>query len=114
MPTDVFELVIDRTLAELPADMRALLENVDILVDDENPEEPDIYGLYEGTPLTERMTGSMDFQLPDRVWIYRVPLSEDFGHDPELLATEIRVTVLHELGHFFGIDEDRLEELGWA
>jgi len=114
MTTNVFEQVIERTLDELPQRFRELLVNVEILVDEVNPEEPDIYGLYEGIPLTERMTGSMDLQLPDRVWIYRGPLSEDFGHDAELLATEIRVTVLHELAHYFGIDDDRLDELGWA
>lgn len=114
MPADVFDQVIDRTLAELPARFAALLENVEVIVEEADPDEPDIYGLYEGIPLTERYEGATDLQPPDRVWVFRRPLTEDFGHDQELLAKEIRVTLLHELAHFFGIDEQRLDELGWA
>ena len=56
----------------------------------------------------------MPASLPDKISIYRTPLHEDFGHDPELLEEEIRITVLHELAHHFGVDEDRLDELGWG
>ena len=88
------------------------MSNVEIVVEDENPEDPDLLGLYTGIPLTER--GS-DYAavLPDRIEIYRLPLEEEFGDDPSVLEEEIRVTVLHELAHHFGIDDDRLEELGW-
>lgn len=114
MSRDIFDRTIERTLAELPAQFRDLLDNVQVIVDRQNDEEPDLYGLYEGVPLTERMAGSEDFREPDRVFVYRRPLFEDFGDDPLELAREIRVTLLHELAHYFGIDDDRLAELGWA
>lgn len=72
-------------------------------MEDENSEEPDLYGLFE-----------VDEYLPARIAIYRRPLEQDFGDDPVQLEEEIRVTVLHELAHYFGIDEDRLDELGYA
>ncbi|MCW2962274.1 MAG: metallopeptidase family protein [Thermoleophilia bacterium] len=114
MSADVFERTVSRTLDELPAQFRDLLENVEILIEGEHWDEPDLYGLYEGIPLTERSSGSTDFQQPDRVYVFRRPLTEDFGHDAATLTHEIRVTLLHELAHFFGIGEDRLSELGWA
>jgi len=117
MATDLFATTIERTLAELPADLHAHLENVEVLIESEHWDEPDLYGLYEGIPLTERMTGSTDFQQPDRIYIFRRPLTEDFGGASAPageLAREIRVTLLHEVAHFFGIDEARLAELGWA
>jgi predicted Zn-dependent protease with MMP-like domain len=89
------------------------MSNVEIVVEDENPEDPDLFGLYLGIPLTERDSGYAGV-LPDKIAIYRLPLEEEFGHDVEELEEEIRITVLHELGHHFGIDEERLDELGWA
>jgi predicted Zn-dependent protease with MMP-like domain len=107
-----FEEHVRRAIDSLPDDLREAMSNVAILVEDENPEEPDLYGLYTGVALTERTS---DYSgLPDTISIYRIPLVEDFGHDPALLEEEIRVTVLHEIGHHFGIGEDRLDELGWA
>ena len=114
MSRDIFDRTIERTLAELPSEFRDLLENVQVVVDREHEREPDLYGLYEGIPLTERMTGSTDMREPDRVSIFRRPLVEDFGDDPRELAHQIRVTLLHELAHYFGIGEDRLTELGWG
>jgi predicted Zn-dependent protease with MMP-like domain len=114
VPEDLFDRVIARTLAELPSEFRDLLENVEILIEPEHAEEPDIYVLYEGIPLTERREGTMDMRQPDRVYVFELPLTDDFGHDPALLAAEIRVTLLHELAHHFGIGDDRLGELGWA
>ena len=81
-----------------------------VVVEDENREDPDLFGLYEGVPLPER--GDMAGSLPDRIAIYRLPLQEEFP-DPAELEEEIRITVLHELGHYFGLDEDRLAELGY-
>jgi predicted Zn-dependent protease with MMP-like domain len=88
------------------------MSNVEIVVEEENPEDPDIFGLYVGIPLTDRH----DYAgvLPDKIEIYRIPLEAEFGHDPELLEEEIRITVVHEVAHHFGIDEERLAELGWA
>jgi predicted Zn-dependent protease with MMP-like domain len=108
-----FEAVVRRALASLPAELAQAMSNVEVVVVDENPEDPDLFGLYTGIPLTERDSAYAGV-LPDKIEIYRIPLVEEFGHDPALLEEEIRITVLHELGHHFGIDEDRLDELGWS
>jgi predicted Zn-dependent protease with MMP-like domain len=106
-----FEDEVRAALDSLPPKLAGALENIAVVVEDENPEEPDLFGLYEGIPLTER--GSGDFgQLPDRIAIYRRPLEEEF-EDPAELREEIRITVLHELAHYFGFDEDRIAELGY-
>jgi predicted Zn-dependent protease with MMP-like domain len=87
----------------LPPELARGLENVAVVVEEQNPEEPELYGLFDEPPY-----------LPARIAIYKRPLVEAFGHDPERLEEEIRITVLHELAHYFGIDEDRLDELGYA
>jgi predicted Zn-dependent protease with MMP-like domain len=108
----IFEDHVRAALESLPAELRDALSNVEIVVEDENREDPDVFGLYLGIPLPERH----DYAgvLPDKIAIYRLPLEDEFGHDPELLVEEIRITVVHELAHHFGIDEDRLAELGWS
>ena len=98
-----FEEQVRRALDELPPDLARGLENVAVVVEDENPDEPELLGLFEQAPY-----------LPAKITIYRHPLEADFGHDPERLRHEIRVTVLHELAHYFGIDEERLAELGYG
>ena len=98
-------------LDSLPPDLARGLVNVAVVVEDEHAEDPDLFGLYEGIPLTERGSGGYA-ELPDRITIYRVPLEESFP-DPRELEDEIRITVLHELAHYFGIDEDRIAELGY-
>ena len=105
-----FEDHVRAALDELPPHIASALENVAVVVEDENPEDPDLLGLYHGVPLPER--GDMAGSLPDTISIYRIPLEESFP-DPAELREEIRITVLHELGHHFGLDEDRLEELGY-
>ena len=105
-----FEERVRRALDSLPDELAEALANVAVVVGDENPEDPDIFGLYEGTPLPER--GDPAGTLPDRIAIYRRPLTEEF-RDPVELEREIRITVLHELAHAFGIDEERLAELGY-
>ena len=100
-------------LEGLPPELRAAMENVEIVVEDENAEDPDLLGLYLGIPLTERDSGYAG-ALPDKIAIYRIPLEEEFGHDPALLEEEIGITVVHEVAHHFGIDDDRLAELGWS
>jgi predicted Zn-dependent protease with MMP-like domain len=80
------------------------------VVEEEYADDPDLYGLFEGVPLTEGGPGAGD--LPNRIAIYRVPLEADFPDESEL-RDEIRITVLHELGHYFGLDENRLAELGY-
>ena len=105
-----FERHVENALDALPPELARRIENVAVVVRDEHPNDPDLFGLYEGTPLPER--GGRSTLLPDRITIYRRPLEEAFP-DPEELEHEIRVTVLHELAHYFGIDEDRLAELGY-
>jgi len=105
-----FDDHVRAALDSLPPHLAAALDNVAIVIEDEHPDDPDLYGLYEGIPLPER--GDMAGTLPDRITIFRLPLEEEFD-DPQELEREIRVTVLHELGHYFGLDEDRLAELGY-
>lgn len=100
-------------LESLPSELRAAMSNVEIVVEDENPEDPDLYGLYLGIPLTDRGEGYAG-ALPDKIAVYRIPLEEAFGDDPAVLEEEIRITVLHEIAHHFGIDDERLHELGYA
>jgi predicted Zn-dependent protease with MMP-like domain len=97
-----FEEHVRRALDALPPELAAKLENVAVVIEDENREEPDLLGLFEG---------GGDY-MPDKVTIYRIPLEQDFP-DPDELEAEIRVTVLHELGHYFGLDEERLTDLGY-
>ena len=116
---DFYELV-EQALEGLPQELAALLDNVAIVVDDwpeySTPlvqDDPDdtLYGLYEGVPLTKRGAGYYG-TLPDRITIFRGPLERDFAR--EELEEQIRITVVHEIAHHFGFDEDRLEELGWG
>ena len=105
-----FDDVVRSALDTLPPHLAAALRNVAVVVEDENPDDPDLYGLFDGVPLTEGGPGPGE--LPSRIAIYRRPLEDDFPDAADLRA-EIRVTVLHELGHYFGLDEDRLSELGY-
>jgi predicted Zn-dependent protease with MMP-like domain len=105
-----FEDHVRAALDELPPNLASALQNVAVVIEDENPEDPDLLGLYHGVPLTER--GDMAGMPPDTISIYRLPLEESFP-DPAELRDEIRITVLHELAHYFGIDEDRIAELGY-
>lgn len=106
-----FEDMVGQALDGLPDELGLLLDNVVVLVEDEHPDE-ELYGLYEGIPLTERDDYG-DLTLPDRILLYRLPLCRDSA-DLDELRHEISVTVVHEVAHHFGIDDDRLHELGWA
>lgn len=106
-----FDDVVRSALDELPPAFSRALANVALVVEEENPDDPDIYGLFEGIPLIDG--GPQPGELPNRIAVYRRPLTEDFT-DPDELREEIRITVLHELGHAIGLDEDRLEELGYG
>lgn len=115
-----FISLVHRALRDVPPPFRDHLKQVDIVVKrrpsrsdlieaDLAPDES-MYGFYRGIPLTERDSG-YSMVAPDVIDVYQEPLEEDFPDEAELIA-EIRTTVLHELAHFFGIDDDRLEELG--
>jgi predicted Zn-dependent protease with MMP-like domain len=116
---DFYELV-ERALEDLPPELADLLDNIAIIVEDwpdpethfvaENPHD-NLYGLYEGVPLTERGMGYSGI-MPDRITIFRGPLERDFPwHE---LDEQVQITVVHEIAHHFGFDEERLEELGWG
>ena len=98
-----FDEHVRRALDSLPPHIAAALENVAVVVEDEHPGERELFGLFE----------QQEF-LPARIAIYRRPLEQEFGDDPTRLEKEIRVTVLHELAHYFGIEEERLDELGYG
>ena len=104
-----FDDHVRAALDELPPHLAGALRNVAVVVEDENPDDPDLFGLYHGVPLTER--GDMSGVLPDKISIYRLPLEESFP-DPAELREEIRITVLHELAHYFGLDEGQIADLG--
>lgn len=105
-----FDDHVRAALDELPPHLASALKNLAVVVEDENPEDPDLFGLYHGVPLPER--GDMAGLLPDKISIYRMPLEESFT-DPDELQEEIRITVLHELAHYFGLDEDAISALGY-
>ena len=96
-----FEEHVQRALDSLPPDLARGLRNVAVVVEDEHPDDPDLFGLFEEAEY-----------MPAKITIYRLPLEESFPESQEL-EHEIRITVLHELAHYFGIDEERLEELGY-
>ena len=108
-----FEQAVGDALDEVPAELMALLDNVVFLIEDEPPpQDPDLLGVYDGTPLTERGDGWAG-SLPDRITIFRGPLSRMCADRDELLD-EIAVTVVHEIAHHFGIDDATLHTLGWG
>ena len=114
-----FDRLVERALAGIPAPFREALAEVAIVIDDlptrdqlaDNDLDADdtLYGLYEGVPRTEY--GADWVAAPNRITLFRLPLEEDFP-DPDDLADEVRITVIHELAHHLGIDDDRLEQLG--
>jgi len=109
VPRYKFDQMVSDALDALPAELLPVLDNVVVQVHDRNPDEPDLLGLYEGTPHTERWGD----EAPDQISIYRHTLCESCD-DLDQLADEIHVTVIHEVAHAAGIDDERLHELGWA
>ena len=107
-----FYALVEEALATLPEELLDDLENVAIVVEDEPEDGSEILGVYEGTALTER-DSSWFGMLPDRVVLFRGPLSR-MCEDEDDLFEEIAITLVHEIGHYHGIDEKRLHELGWG
>lgn len=114
-----FERLVARALDDLPPEIVAMLDNVEVVVEDEpTPEQlgrhgggdATLFGLYEGVPLTERGS-AYSLVLPDKVTIFRGPLERAY-RSPAAVAREVQITVAHELGHHLGFDEIRLDELG--
>ncbi|WP_246571536.1 metallopeptidase family protein [Kineosporia corallincola] len=114
MSREAFEELVAQALDEIPPELTRRLRNVVVLVeDDAPPEEPDLLGLYDGTPLTERDEWWAAGSLPDRILIFRNPTLA-VCEDAEQVAQEVRITVRHEVAHHFGIDDARLHQLGWS
>lgn len=115
-----FRRLVAEALDSLPEEFRPYLDNVEVFIEEELdgelldrlgiPPDETLYGLYMGTPLTERGHGPAP--VPDRILLFRGPLMDDF-EDPDELRREVTTTVLHEIAHHFGIDEERLRELGY-
>lgn len=114
MSREDFEDAVRDALDEIPQDLAAQMDNVVVLVEDDPPEgDPDLLGVYEGVPLTERDDFWAMGALPDRITIFRRPTLAMCQSRAEVVQ-EVVVTVVHEIGHHFGIDDERLHELGWA
>ncbi len=120
MTSREFEKLVEEGIALIPEELRRHIANVQIVIEAEPsaevledmrvPQDETLFGLYEGTPLTERTTEYA--ALPDRIVIFRQPLLDEFDN-PDELRMEIARTVIHEVAHHFGIHDDRLAELGW-
>jgi predicted Zn-dependent protease with MMP-like domain len=113
IPGPEFEELVAEALDSIPPELTALMRNVAVFVEDDPPaDDPDLLGLYDGIPLTERgewYTGV----LPDRITIYRNPTLAICRTRDDVIA-EVEITVVHEIAHHFGIDDDRLHELGYG
>ena len=103
----------ERAFDELPQDLTGLLENVVLLIEDDAPDDdPTLLGLYDGIPVTER-TSAYGGVLPDRITVYRNPTLAICDTEEDVVE-EVAITVVHEIAHHFGIDDERLHELGWG
>jgi predicted Zn-dependent protease with MMP-like domain len=120
MDRQKFEALVAQAIRQLPEEFQSKLENVAIIVEDrpsrdllaqmEVPADETLFGLYEGIPLTER--GFQNPLYPDRILIFQQPIEDECETDREIVE-EIEVTIVHEIAHFFGLDDDYLEELGY-
>ncbi|MFI6153897.1 metallopeptidase family protein [Kitasatospora sp. NPDC051170] len=114
MTREEFETLVSDALDQIPPQLAAMMDNVAVFVEDEpeDPGDPELLGLYEGTPLTERGEWYAGV-LPDRILIYRGPTLR-FCETREQVVEEVRTTVIHEVAHHFGFDDHELDELGWS
>ena len=107
-----FEELVSAALDEIPPEFTAAMTNVVVLVEDRDPGEPSLLGLYHGIALTER-TSEYGGVLPDRIFIYREAIL-DICDTEDDVVDEVAITVVHEIAHHFGIDDERLHDLGWG
>ena len=112
VPVERFEELVADALGEIPEDLWRMVDNVAVVVR-EGIEGSSLLGLYDGIPLTERDAGYTGMVMPDRISIFRLPILAMCADEAEVVE-QIRVTVIHEVAHHFGIDDVRLHELGWA
>jgi predicted Zn-dependent protease with MMP-like domain len=108
-----FDELVSDALDLIPQELAAAMDNVVVLVEGRDPDEPEILGLYRGVALTERDHWYSAGSLPDTITIYREPLLEVCDSEDQVID-EVAITVIHEIAHHFGIDDDRLHELGWG
>ena len=107
-----FEELVSEALDEIPQELASLMDNVAIFVEEQSADEPDLLGLYEGIPLTERF-GNYVMIAPDRITIYRLPTLR-ISADRDEVREQVEITVVHEIAHHFGIDDDTLHSLGYS
>lgn len=113
MSEEQFDALVDKALATVPDELLAHVEHCLMFIEEQPPDDRwDLFGLYEGIPLPERESGTI-FTQPDRIRIFRRPIL-NACQTPAEVEHEIAVTVVHEIGHYFGISEERLHELGWG
>jgi len=112
IPAEEFEDLVAEALDEIPDELARLVDNVVFVVEDDSAERGELLGLYEGIPLTERGTYYAGV-MPDRITIYRLPILA-ICDSVEDVIDEVHVTVVHEIAHHFGIDDDRLHDLGYG
>lgn len=115
IPAHRFERLVGEALDSIPDGLYRFIDNVAVFVEDEAPgDDPGLLGLYEGIPLTERGEAYFgDALMPDSITIFRLPILR-LCETSEDVVREVRVTVVHEIAHHFGIDDDRLHQLGWG
>ncbi|WP_092786216.1 MULTISPECIES: metallopeptidase family protein [Actinokineospora] len=112
MSRERFEELVAEALDEIPRELARAMDNVVVLVEDRDPGDPTLLGLYHGVALTER-TSQYGGELPDRIFIYRSAIL-DICQTDEDVVEEVAITVVHEIAHHFGIDDARLHDLGWG
>lgn len=110
---DHFEQLVDHAFGQIPDEFASKVSNVALLIEDESPaDSPTLLGLYQGVPLTERPAAHAGF-LPDTITLYRLPILR-ICDSYEDVVRQVRITLVHEIGHYFGIGERRLHELGYG
>ncbi|GAA5095803.1 metallopeptidase family protein [Nocardia iowensis] len=112
MSEDRFEELVGDALDQIPPELAQAIDNVVVLIEPSNPKDPHLLGLYQGIALTER-DSHYGGALPDTVTIYRDAILAICADESEVVE-EVAITVIHEIAHYFGIDEDRLHQLGWG
>ena len=108
-----FDELVSDALDLIPPELAAAMDNVVVLVADRHPDDDELLGLYEGVALTERDSDYAG-SLPDTITIYRERAAGRSAHPTAEVVEEVAITVIHEIAHHFGIDDDRLDELGWG
>ena len=111
VPRERFDELVAEALDGIPPELGDLMDNVAVFV--EEGRDPNLFGLYTGVPLTRRDAGYAGMVMPDRITIYRRPICSRCRSEEEVREA-VRITVVHEVAHHFGIDDDRLRELGYG